>query len=122
MWSKIRAVFLDLLPLGIAYIKSINADQVLTVVRSIITVLGTSAATHGIITSDTKTMLLGGATVVVPVVWGIIIHSDQGKIAAVAAMPEVKQIVTTKAIADAAPSTKVTNGFVEPITVKGTHP
>jgi hypothetical protein len=92
----------------------INKEQALSAVRWVITTGGAIAVTKGVANSDQIIAALGLVTAIFPFVWSMFVHSDQGKIAAVAAMPEVKQVITTKAFADASPSPKVTNGFIVP--------
>jgi hypothetical protein len=101
-WASIQAVLVA------------NQVQIFAVSRYVLTLLCGFAAGHGFASSDTVTLISSIALAVGPLVWSILAHTQSAQINAVAAMPEVKNITTTKALADAAPSEKVTNGFVAP--------
>jgi hypothetical protein len=85
-----------------------NQDQVMSIVRSVLQILGTGLVSKGVIGDADWTTIAGAILMVVPVGWGIYAHTQQQKIASVAAMPEVKTIVATPAVAAAADSSKVT--------------
>lgn len=114
-------------------------DQLKSLARTALTLGCGFAMGHGYVSSDTATFITGMLTLVVPVVWSVMAHTQQAQIATVAAMsakdvnialaalpaqtkisiaaalPEVEGISTTKALAEAIPSPKVTNGFVAPV-------
>lgn len=79
-----------------------NQDQVLSAVRWLLTGVGGYAVGRGWITTDQLTYIGGAAVAIVPLVWSFFVHTDGAKIAAVTAMPEVKQVVVTPAAPDTA--------------------
>lgn len=91
----------------------INEKQVYGVARTVLALCTGFAMGHGV-SSGTVTFVAGLVGSIAPLVWTLMVHTQQASIATVAAMPEVQKIVTTKAISDAALSDKVTNGFVAP--------
>ena len=70
-----------------------NQDQVLGLLRNIIMLAGGIAIGRGWLTSEQVTLLGGVVGAAVPLVWTIFAHTDSAKIAAVTAIPEVKQVV-----------------------------
>ena len=82
-------------------------EQVMSAVRWVLTTIGPLIVSHGYLTDGTWQMIAGTIISIVPFVWAMISHTQQGQIAKVAAMPEVSKITTTAAVATAAPSPKV---------------
>lgn len=70
-----------------------NQDQVLSLVRSILAIVGTMLATKGVVSSSDWTTYSGAILVFVPIVWSMFAHTDSAKLKAVEAMPDVKNIV-----------------------------
>jgi hypothetical protein len=122
-----------------------NQDQIFGILRIVLPPLLAYMAGRGWMTSAQAAGLLANLpeimTVIVTIgggIWSFVVHSNQGKVASVAAMPahdintataalpaqdklaiaaalpEVKNITTTKELAAAVPNVKVTNGFVAP--------
>src|SRR5262245_37320009 len=68
---------------------TMNLDQVLSIVRAILQILGTTLVSRGLILSEADwTTISGGVLMVVPVAWSIWANRKTAKIARVAAMPE----------------------------------
>ena len=70
-----------------------NQDQTLSIVRTIMGSVSVWAMGKGYGDSNLWTFLGGVAALAVPFVWGIYVHTDSSKLAAVEAMPDVKSIV-----------------------------
>lgn len=98
-----------------------NKDQISSLIRSLITMFGGVIAgwfaAKGYLTYDqviailNSETFLGLVTSAITTVLGIFAHTQIAKLNAVAAMPEVKQVVvTSSALARETPSPKVTNG------------
>lgn len=79
-----------------------NQEQVLSVTRDLLQIVGTFLTTYGLMSSTQWAPVAGGVLMIVPVVWGIINHSQTNAVAVVAAMPEVKKIETEPTAAGAA--------------------
>lgn len=79
-----------------------NQDQALSALRWLVTGIGGYAVGRGWITADQVTYILGALAALVPLVWSFLSHTDSAKIAAVTAMPEVKQVVVTPTAPDTA--------------------
>lgn len=84
-----------------------NFEQVMSIVRQIMLVIGGSLVTKGVIDSGTLQMIVGAVITLVSSGWAIYTRRTNGLIAAAAAQPEVGKIVTTPTVADAVPSSKV---------------
>jgi hypothetical protein len=91
-----------------------NQDQILGALRILLPTILAYAVGKGWLTSSQVADVTAGIVMIAGVAMSFLANTQHAKIAAVADMPEVKQIVTTKEIAQAAPSPKVTNGFVAP--------
>lgn len=76
-----------------------NQEQVLGIVRWVITTAGAYAAGKGWLTADQITLLLGVAVAVVPLVWTLFAHKQANLVATVAAMPEVAKVETVNTAA-----------------------
>jgi hypothetical protein len=65
--------------------EQMNQDQLLSVVRAVMQIVGTGLMTTGIggITSEGWSTITGGVLMIAPVVWGIFAHSESGAVAAV---------------------------------------
>lgn len=78
-----------------------NLDQAWSALRTVLAaVVGWAAGRH-LIGDDTAALLLTVAPIAVPLVWGMLAHTDAAKAAAVEAMPGVK-IVVSPALAPSA--------------------
>ena len=62
----------------------VNQDQVLSVLRSLLTVGGTWLVSHGVMTDTDWTTVAGAILAVAPIAWGWYAHSKKGKLAAAA--------------------------------------
>lgn len=70
-----------------------NLDQAWSALRTILAaVVGWAAGRH-LIGDDTAALLLTIAPIAVPLVWGMLAHTDAAKISAVEALPDVKSII-----------------------------
>jgi hypothetical protein len=86
----------------------INQDQLLSAVRSILAAVGGWAIGKGYITQDQLTLIGGVLASLIPLVWGIAMHTQSATVNAAANQPGVKTIVlTSSSAADAHPSDKV---------------
>ncbi len=82
-----------------------NQDQVLGLARNLVAFLGGFAVSRGWFTTEQITMIGGIAAAVIPFVWTLFVHTDSAKIAAVTAMPDIRQVVVnTSAKQDTAAS------------------
>jgi hypothetical protein len=78
-------------------------DQVMTIVRSILQIVGTSLVSYSAATGITEQMwatISGGILMIVPVIWGLYAHNTANTIAAASKLPEVAKVVTTPEIAN----------------------
>lgn len=73
-----------------------NQDQILGIVRNAVALFGGIAVGRGWFSAEQITMIGGIVAAVVPFVWTLFVHTDGAKIAAVTAMPDVKQVVITQ--------------------------
>jgi|SRR5215468_2991174 len=73
-----------------------NQDQYMSLVRTIITAVGSGVAIYATQQQQALWGVISGAIIAAaPIAWSMYVHSDSGKIAAVSAMPEVKAITVT---------------------------
>lgn len=81
-----------------------NQDQVLSLVRTLLQILGTSIVAHGTlgINGAMWETISGAVIMLVPVAWSMYSHTDGQKIAAVTAMPDVSKIVVKAGAVDGA--------------------
>lgn len=81
-----------------------NQDQLLSILRAVLQIIGTSIVAHGTlgINGAMWEQITGAVIMLAPVLWGVAIHTDSAKIAAVTAMPDVKQIVVKAGAVDGA--------------------
>lgn len=101
-----------------------NQDQLLSIVRTLISVFSGIAIGRGWLTADQAAsiganvvVIIGALATLVPLLWGVRMHSDSAKLAAVTAMPEVKIVVASPvAPADSA----VAQAAVDPVQPKVT--
>jgi hypothetical protein len=70
-----------------------NTDQILSLIRAILQIVGTSLMAKGVVTTADWTTYSGAILMAAPIIWGLLAHTDGAKIAAVAAMPDVEKIV-----------------------------
>lgn len=84
-----------------------NFEQVMSIVRQIMLVIGGSLVTKGVIDNGTLQTMVGAVIALTSSGWAIYTRRTNGLIAAAAAQPEVGKIITTPVIADAVPSEKV---------------
>lgn len=77
-----------------------NQDQILSLVRSIAAVLGGYAIGRGWINSEQLTLIGGIFASLVPLIWGMMVHTDSAKVAAVVAMPAPAKLEAFQSIPD----------------------
>lgn len=77
-----------------------NQEQVLSIVRALLQIAGTVLVSRGFMTETDWTTIAGGVVMAVPVIWSMYVHMKSTQIATVAAMPDVKKVVTSPAIAN----------------------
>jgi hypothetical protein len=70
-----------------------NQEQFLGVVRNLGALACGIAIGHGWITADQGTLIGGIVVALAPLVWTLLAHTNLAKLAAAAAVPEVKAIV-----------------------------
>ena len=70
-----------------------NQDQVLSAVRTFIALACGLGIANGYITSDTATLITAFGLALVPLLWGVLVHTNNNKIAAAEALPNVQAIV-----------------------------
>ncbi|HEV3312195.1 MAG TPA: hypothetical protein VG815_16920 [Chloroflexota bacterium] len=79
-----------------------SQDQILSLVRSIITILGGIAISRGFLTDEQITLIGGIVASLIPLVWGMMAHTNAAKLASVAAMPGPDKLVAFQGIPDGA--------------------
>ena len=83
-----------------------NTDQVLSLVRAALVIVGTILTTKGVVSVADWTTYTGAILMIVPPIWGLFAHTNSAQIATVAAMPgatiHVDTAVATGALAMAA--------------------
>lgn len=84
-----------------------NFEQVTSIVRQIMLIIGGSLVTKGVIDSGTLQTIVGAVIALASSGWAIYTRRTNGLIASAAAQPEVGKIVTTPTVADAVPNSKV---------------
>lgn len=85
-------------------------DQIITAIRYIATAICGYFVQKGIIDDSLATSIGAAAVALVPVIWGVYESSKNRRIANVAKLPEVKQVVTDPATAAAVPASNVISG------------
>ena len=96
-----------------------NQDQVMGMLRIFVPAVLSYAVGKGWLTSSQVADFTAAVITIGGIGWSIFVHTDHNKIASVAAMPEVKNVVTTPEIANAIPDNKVT---ATPIMTSTTKP
>lgn len=79
-----------------------NNEQLLSLLRAILQIVGTSLMAKGVVTTADWTTYSGAIMMIVPIAWGYFAHTNSAKLAAVEAMPEVAKIVV-KPTTDSSP-------------------
>ena len=69
-----------------------NSDQLMSVVRAALQIVGTFLTTYGLITAEQWQPMLGGLMMIIPVIWGIYVHSKWYTVKAAARLPEVSKV------------------------------
>jgi|ERR1039458_83369 hypothetical protein len=104
-----------------------NQDQMLSLLRTVLQIVGTIVVSHGTldINGALWEQISGVILVIAPTIWSMYAHTDSAKIATVAAMPDVKQIVVKADAVDGAARAaadptqpKVVNEMVTPLVQK----
>jgi len=93
-----------------------NQDQVMSIARAVLQIVGTFLISNGIFTEANWGTAAGAILVLVGIGWGMYAQTKANKVAAVAAMPEVAKVVLTptpeglalKNAAGSTPSAQVT--------------
>ena len=67
-----------------------NTDQVLSLVRAILVIVGTFLTTKGLVSTADWTTYTGAILMIVPPIWGLFAHTDASHIATVTAMTGAK--------------------------------
>jgi hypothetical protein len=85
-----------------------NQDQLLSLLRTLLQVIGTAVVTHGTlgINGAMWEQISGAIIIIAPTIWSMYAHTDKANLAKVTAMPDVTQVVVkstaTDGVADAA--------------------
>jgi hypothetical protein len=69
-----------------------NSNQLLSVARDVLQIIGTFLATYGVLTNEQWQPMAGAIIMIIPVVWGIYVHSKTSTLQAAARLPEVAKI------------------------------
>jgi hypothetical protein len=77
---------------------AITQNQVLSALRWIITSGASYAVGRGWITADQIPLLMTAAAAVVPLVWSMIVHTDNATVAAAQALPSAQVVVSDPAL------------------------
>ena len=79
-----------------------NQDQLLSLVRTVLQILGTAVVAHGTlgINSVMWEQISGAVIIIAPTIWSMYAHTQAAAIASVAANPDVKSIVVTTGASD----------------------
>ncbi len=72
----------------------INQDQLLSTLRSILAIVGGWAVGRGYITNDQLVLAGGALASLVPLVWGIAVHTHKATVAAAQAVPSAQVLVS----------------------------
>jgi hypothetical protein len=70
-----------------------NQDQLLGLLRNLISVGGGYAIGRGWLNGEQVTLLGGLVGTLVPLLWTVFVHTDSAKIAAASALPDVAKII-----------------------------
>ncbi len=85
----------------------VNQDQILSMIRSILAVVGGWAVGRGYATDDQIVLIGGLLSSLVPLAWGMAVHTKNAKAAAVQLSPTEQVYTTDTAVADAAPGAQL---------------
>ncbi len=85
----------------------VNQDQILSMLRSVLAVVGGWAVGRGYATADQIVLIGGLLTSLVPLVWGMATHTKAAKAAAVQLSPTEQVYTTDTAVAEAAPGARL---------------
>jgi hypothetical protein len=77
-----------------------NQDQFMSWLRTTLSGIGFLVVQRGWATDATVTMVIGAVLSIAPFAWGYFAHTDSAKLAAVEAMPDVKEIVAKSTATD----------------------
>lgn len=70
-----------------------NSDQLLSLLRTLLQILGTYLTTKGFVNETLWAQISGIVLVIAPTIWSIYAHTDAANIKKVTAMPDVQAIV-----------------------------
>lgn len=76
-----------------------NQDQILGIVRSILSAMCGIAIGYGLMTSEQAVQITGVAATLIPIIWSFLIHTDKAKVAAAQAVPAAQVLVSDPALA-----------------------
>lgn len=79
-----------------------NQDQVLSLLRTVLQIIGTSVVAHGTlgINGAMWEQITGALLVLAPTIWSMYAHTRAAAIASVAANPDVKSVVVATGASD----------------------
>ncbi len=69
-----------------------NREQSFSILRAVLVAAGSILATLGIVSEETWQPIVGIALAVLPVIWGMFVHTKANAVAVAAAVPEVSKI------------------------------
>lgn len=84
-----------------------NQEQTLSLVRTLLQIIGASVVTNGYMTGGQWEALVGAVLTIGVTVWGIWVRRNTGLVEAAAAVPEVQKIVTDPVTAVKTVSAKI---------------
>jgi hypothetical protein len=81
-----------------------NNDQLMSLLRAILAIIGSVLTTHGTLTSGMWEQISGVVLMAAPMAWGMYVHTESAKVAAVAALAAdptspVKGVITENSAA-----------------------
>jgi hypothetical protein len=77
-----------------------NSEQVQSLVRTVLSVLGTFLVSKGLVGTADWTTIAGAVVMLAPVAWSMYAHTDTSALKVVAAMPDVAKIVAVPGASD----------------------
>lgn len=99
-----------------------NNDQVLALVRAVLSIVGTFLTTKGLVSAADWTTYAGAVMMVAPVVWSMFAHTDSAKVASVVALAQDPQSAVKGIITENSPAGRdLAASTPGPIVVAGTQ-
>ena len=74
-------------------------EQILSFIRTLVQTGAAALGTYGILDAQGQTIVVAFVMWLIPTVWGLYVRRKAGLVASAAALPEVREVVTTPEIA-----------------------